>query len=182
MTLGLKMNNVLTPQQLLEQQLRNQGLPNFGSIGGNDYGFGGMTGMGDGSGLGLTGGAGITGLSTAGLGANNFWNQGTTPGATGFGNSGGGGTGLGWNLGTAQLGVNAIGAIGGMYNALQANKLAKNQFNFTKEVTNTNLNNQIKSYNTELEGRALARGRLDGKEDPRAYADQYTEKNKLTRG
>ena len=66
MTLSLKMNNALTPQQLLEQQLKYQGLPNFGSIGGNNYGFSGMTGLGDGSGLGMTGGAGITGLSTAG--------------------------------------------------------------------------------------------------------------------
>ena len=39
MTLGLKMNNTLTPQQLLEQQLRNQGLPSFGSIGGIDLFF-----------------------------------------------------------------------------------------------------------------------------------------------
>ena len=93
-----------------------------------------------------------------------------------------GGTGFGWNLGTMKVGVDALAAIGGLYNAFQSNKLAKDQFAFTKEVTNTNLNNQIKTYNTTLEDRALARGRLNGEADPSAYAAAYTDKNKISRG
>lgn len=80
------------------------------------------------------------------------------------------------------MGVNALAAVGGLYNAFQSNKLAKEQFAFTKEVTNTNLNNQIKTYNTTLEDRALARGRLNGEADPSAYAAAYTDKNKISRG
>ena len=90
--------------------------------------------------------------------------------------------GLGFNLGTMNMGVNALAAVGGLYNAFQSNKLAKDQFAFTKEVTNTNLNNQIKTYNTTLEDRALARGRLNGEADPTAYAASYTDKNKISRG
>lgn len=92
------------------------------------------------------------------------------------------GSGLGFNLGTLNMGVDALAAIGGLYNASQYNKLAKEQFAFTKEVTNTNLNNQIKTYNTTLEDRALARGRLNGEADPSAYAAAYTNKNKISRG
>ena len=92
------------------------------------------------------------------------------------------GNGLGFNLGTLNMGVNALAAVGGLYNAFQSNKLAKEQFAFTKEVTNTNLNNQIKTYNTTLEDRALARGRLNGDTDPAAYATAYTDKNKISRG
>ena len=89
---------------------------------------------------------------------------------------------LGFNLGTMNMGVKALAAVGGLYNAFQSNKLAKEQFAFTKEVTNTNLNNQIKTYNTTLEDRALARGRLNGEADPTAYAASYTDKNKISRG
>lgn len=89
---------------------------------------------------------------------------------------------LGFNLGTMNMGVKALAAIGGLYNSFQSNKLAKEQFAFTKEVTNTNLNNQIKTYNTTLEDRALARGRLNGEADPSAYAAAYTDKNKISRG
>ena len=100
----------------------------------------------------------------------------------GNGTAGAFGNGLGFNLGTLNMGVNALAAVGGLYNAFQSNKLAKEQFAFTKEVTNTNLNNQIKTYNTTLEDRALARGRLNGDTDPSAYAAAYTDKNKISRG
>ena len=100
----------------------------------------------------------------------------------GNGTAGAFGNGLGFNLGTLNMGVNALAAVGGLYNAFQSNKLAKEQFAFTKEVTNTNLNNQIKTYNSTLEDRALARGRLNGEADPSAYAAAYTDKNKISRG
>lgn len=89
---------------------------------------------------------------------------------------------FGLNLDTMKMGTNALSAIGGLFNAFQANKLARDQFNLTKEVTNTNLNNQIKSYNTTLEDRAVARARLNNEADPAAYATAYTSANRLTRG
>ena len=91
-------------------------------------------------------------------------------------------SGLGFNLGTLNMGVNALAAIGGLYNAFQSNKLAKDQFAFTKEVTNTNLNNQIKTFNTTMEDRARARARLDGREDTEGYAKDYMDKNRISRG
>ena len=93
-----------------------------------------------------------------------------------------GDTGFGWNLDTMKVGVDALSAIGGLYNAFQSNKLAKDQFAFTKEVTNTNLNNQIKTFNTTMEDRARARARLDGREDIEGYTQDYTNKNRISRG
>lgn len=100
----------------------------------------------------------------------------------GKGNNAGFGTGLGWNTETLGIGIQGLAAIGGLYNAFQSNKLAKDQFNFTKEVTNTNLNNQIKTFNTTMEDRARARARLDGREDVEAYTQDYMNKNRISRG
>ena len=135
----------------------------------------------------LLGSVGTPGVSTrlnlgstgVGMRAPNtgFWAPGNNSGKTGNADSD-----LDFNLGTMKVGVDALAAIGGLYNSFQYNKLAKEQFAFTKEVTNTNLNNQIKTYNTTLEDRALARGRLNGEADPSAYAAAYTDKNKISRG
>ena len=139
----------------------------------------------------LLGSVGTSGVSTGlnlgstgvGLKAPNtgFWTPGNNsvlgkPGAGGFG------TDIGWNTETLGLGVQSLAAIGGLYNAFQSNKLAKEQFNFTKEVTNTNLNNQIKTYNTTMEDRARARARLDGRADTEGYTQDYMDKNRISRG
>ncbi len=100
----------------------------------------------------------------------------------GKGNNAGFGTDLGWNTETLGVGVRGLAAIGGLYNAFQSNKLAKEQFAFTKEVTNTNLNNQIKTFNTTLEDRARARARLDGRGDTEGYTQDYVNKNRISRG
>ena len=107
---------------------------------------------------------------------------GGTSKAGGTGGTGGAGTGLGWNVETLGLGIQGLAAIGGLYNASKYNKLAKEQFNFTKEITNTNLNNQIKTFNTTMEDRARARARLDGREDTEAYTKDYMDKNRISRG
>lgn len=76
-------------------------------------------------------------------------------------------------LGLANSGFN-------IYSGLQANKLAREQFRFTRDVTNTNLNNNIQSYNTQIEDRARARGAVEGQ-----TADQvqgYIDRNRLSRG
>lgn len=81
----------------------------------------------------------------------------------GAGDSTGMGTGLGMNVGTGQMALSGLGALAGMFNASKQNKLAQEQFKFQKDVTNTNLNNQIKSYNTSLEDRMTARGAMEGR-------------------
>lgn len=91
-------------------------------------------------------------------------------------NRGGFGLGGGFNL-DGILG--ALGTGFGMYNAFQANKLAKKQFNFTKDITNTNLNNQMKSYNTALEDRIRSRTAMEGRDAQDAEA--YLNEHRLTR-
>ena len=127
---------------------------------------------------GLTLGSGGVGMQAPNTG---FWAPGNNS-VMGKPGVGGAGTGIGWNTETLGLGIQSLAAIGGLYNAFQSNKLAKEQFNFTKEVTNTNLNNQIKTFNTTLEDRARARARLDGREDTEGYTQDYMNKNRISRG
>lgn len=91
----------------------------------------------------------------------------------------GGAQGFGFNMPTAQLGLQGIMGLGNLFMGLQANRLAKDQFNFTKDMTNTNLNNQITSYNTALADRARSRAVIEGRDQ--ASADAWVEKNKMTR-
>lgn len=138
--------------------------------------------------FGSTGAPGVTtgmSLGTGGIGMRapnaGFWAPGNNS-VLGKNYGGGAGTGLGWNTETLGLGIQGLASIGGLYNAYQSNKLAKEQFNFTKEVTNTNLNNQIKTFNTTMEDRARARARLDGREDVEGYTKDYMDKNRISRG
>lgn len=75
---------------------------------------------------------------------------------------GGLGAGLGANVGTGQLALTGLGALSSLFNANKQNKLAQEQFDFQKNVTNTNLNNQVKTYNTALEDRLTSRGVAQG--------------------
>ena len=86
-------------------------------------------------------------------------------------------TPLGMNLGTGQLVLGGIGTIGNLWSAWQAQKLAKEQFNYQKGITDTNLANQIQSYNTALSDRMNARGFIQG--DSQSTIDQYIEENSL---
>ena len=95
------------------------------------------------------------------------------------GGSSGLGAGLGMNVGTGQLALGGLSALSGIWGAYNSNKLANQQFKFTKDTTNTNLNNQIKSYNTALEDRITARAATQGQDS--AYVNDYLNKNRLTR-
>ncbi|EBO1428191.1 hypothetical protein D5Q97_23255 [Salmonella enterica] len=106
----------------------------------------------------------------------------TSPGTSTAGNSsmfGGASQGLGMNIPTFQLGLSALGSLANIYGGFQANRLAKDQLSFTKDITNTNLNNSIKSYNTALEDRARSRAVAENRDQ--STADEYIEKNKLSR-
>ena len=86
-------------------------------------------------------------------------------------------TPLGMNLGTGQLVLGTIGTIGNLWAAWQAQKLAKEQFNYQKGITDTNLANQIQSYNTALTDRINTRGFMQG--DSQSTIDQYIQDNSL---
>lgn len=86
---------------------------------------------------------------------------------------------LGFNVPTLQLGLNALNALAGMYNSWNMNKLAKQQFNLQKDALNTNLNNQIKSYNNSLADQLRSRAATETG-NVNAY-DSLIEERKLTR-
>ena len=86
-------------------------------------------------------------------------------------------TPLGMNLGTGQLVLGGVGTIGNLWSGWQAQKLAKDQFNYQKGITDTNLANQIQSYNTALTDRINARGYTQG--DSQSTIDQYIENNSI---
>ena len=99
------------------------------------------------------------------------WGGGTTD--TGLG------AGLGMNVGTGQLALGGLGALNSIFNGFQSGKLAKDQFKFTKDITNTNLNNSIKSYNTQLSDRINSRAAVQGESS--SWAQDYLDKNRLSR-
>jgi hypothetical protein len=87
---------------------------------------------------------------------------------------------LGFNMGTANLALSGLQTIAGLWGAFKAASLAKKQFRATNEINQTNLNNQIRSYNTALEDRARSRAVVEGQtaEQTQTYIDQ----NKARRG
>lgn len=97
---------------------------------------------------------------------------GTVPGAGNTGN-----LEFGMNLPSFQLGLQGLGALGNLWGGLQSTKLAKDAFNFQKDLAQKNYANSIKSYNTALSDRAIARGAVQG--DSTATTQQYIDQNKL---
>jgi hypothetical protein len=89
------------------------------------------------------------------------------------------GSGFGMNIGTANLALAGLNTIGNLWAAFEARKLAKEQFNFTKSVTNTNLANSIASYNTALSDRARSRGFTEGQSQ--AQIDKYIADNRAVK-
>lgn len=85
--------------------------------------------------------------------------------------------GLGKNLPTAQLALGGIATLGQLWGAFQANKLAKKQFQYAKGVTETNMANQVQSYNTALDDRIRSRAVAENQSPEQVAA--YLEANKL---
>ena len=67
------------------------------------------------------------------------------------------GNGFGFNMPTLQLGLQGLNAISGLYFGSKAMGMAKDQFNFSKQMAQTNLKNQVNAYNTGLEDRLRTR-------------------------
>ena len=83
----------------------------------------------------------------------------------------------GFNLGSVGDIASIIGGFGTLWSGIQANKLAKDAFNFQKEAFQTNLANQISSYNTSLEDRIRARYSQNNRSQ--AEADAYIADHRL---
>lgn len=89
------------------------------------------------------------------------------------------GTGLGFNMPTMQLGLQGLGSLASLWMGNKSLGMAKDQFNFTKDMTNTNLNNQLQTYNTSLEDRLRTRGQFN-QDDPTKAKEEF-ERLKLSR-
>lgn len=74
-----------------------------------------------------------------------------------------------------KLALGGLQTIGNLWQAWEANKLAKQQFSMQKNVAQTNLTNQISSYNTALEDRINSRYVTEGKSptDAAAYINSH---------
>lgn len=69
---------------------------------------------------------------------------------------------LGQNATPLKDATSILGGLSQIWGGFQAAKAAKDQLNFAKTSFNTNLANQIKSYNTALEDRLRARASATG--------------------
>lgn len=88
-----------------------------------------------------------------------------------------------WNFQNIGAGIQGLGslasAFGNLYMGNKALKFAKDQFNFQKDLANTNLNNSIKSYNTKLGDIANTRSVMETGSTGK-YDNWYND-NKLSR-
>lgn len=104
---------------------------------------------------------------------------GFNPGTIDFGGAGGMvSQGLG-TMDIAKLGLSGLGTLGNLWGAFQSAGLAKKQFNFTKDITEKNLANQIATYNTALSDRARSRAAVEGQTDTERQS--YIDANSLRR-
>lgn len=85
----------------------------------------------------------------------------------------------GFGMDEAKLAMGGLQTIGQLWGAIQSAKLAKKQFNFTKDITETNLANQIRAYNTQLEDRSRSRAVVEGQTADQAQA--YIDRNRAVR-
>ena len=76
-----------------------------------------------------------------------------------------------------DLALGGIGTIGSLWMAYQAQKLAKEQFSFQKDMMNANFANQLQSYNTALTDKINSRTAQEGGDT--ADAQAYIDNNKL---
>lgn len=129
--------------------------------------------------FGLNGGGNTTAGKTNGtVGANGAMTQGQLADLLKGLQGNGAGTGLGMNIGTGQLALGGLSSLANLWGANKQMKLAEEQFDFTKKIASTNLNNQVKSYNTALDDRIRSRAAMEGSSS--ADAEAYLNKNRLS--
>lgn len=87
------------------------------------------------------------------------------------------GAGIGANMQTFNAALGGIQTLGSLWGGMKQLDLAKKQLKFTKEMSNINLGNQTKSYNTAIQDRARSRGVVEGQSQ--ATVDDYIARNSL---
>lgn len=87
---------------------------------------------------------------------------------------------IGFNLPTAWTALQGLSTVGNLWGAYQGNKMARKQLALSTDAYNTNLTNQIKSYNTQLEDKIRGRS-APSNAAGQAEASKYIEANKLVR-
>ena len=88
------------------------------------------------------------------------------------------------NVGMALGGLRGIAALLGGFGGLQQNKMAKkqlnlarDQFNFQKDLANRNYANELAAFNTAMEDRINARAAQEGRDQN--YVNDYLNRNRL---
>lgn len=88
------------------------------------------------------------------------------------------------NLGLAMGGLQGLGSILGAFGAMGQNKimkknlkLARDQFNFQRDLANRNYANELSAFNTAMEDRINARASQEDKDQQ--YIDDYLAKHQL---
>ena len=66
-----------------------------------------------------------------------------------------------------------IGSLGQLWAGINQTNLAKKQFNFTRDLSNRNLESQAQSYNTQLEDRLRARNQSNAGEREAVNVENY---------
>lgn len=86
---------------------------------------------------------------------------------------------FGLNLNTFSNVIGGINSLGQLWGAYQGHKLAKDQWKTQKSILNTNMLNQIQSYNNSLKDRLDTRAHVEGRDQ--ASADKQYEERKARR-
>lgn len=82
----------------------------------------------------------------------------------------------GWDKG--RLAIGGLQTLGNLWMGLQANNMARKQFNFQRDFANANLAQSIKQYNTGLEDRLRSRAVTEGRDS--GWADAEIARNRLS--
>ncbi|AMD43404.1 hypothetical protein ZC03_017 [Pseudomonas phage ZC03] len=86
---------------------------------------------------------------------------------------------FGLNLNTFNNVMGGLSSLAQLWQGYQASKLAKDQWRTQKSVLNTNMMNQIQSYNNSLRDRLDSRAKMEGRDQ--ASADRQFEERKARR-
>lgn len=86
---------------------------------------------------------------------------------------------FGFNANTFGNVMGGLNSLGQLWGAWQAQKLAKDQWKTQKNVLNTNMMNQIQSYNNQLRDKLDTRAHMEGRSQE--SADQQYEERKARR-
>ena len=78
---------------------------------------------------------------------------------------------FGLNMGTFNNVVGGLSSLGQLWQGFQANRMAKDQWNTQKSILNTNMMNQIQSYNNSLRDRLDTRAKMEGRDQESADRD-----------